>query len=351
MKPHQKTLAGFGLGLLVVTVLLTFAPRPMQSRLSTLKADGRRVAALYRRLAVDRTPVDVAFIGSSHTVNGIDAQGVQASLAGLGVQARVANLGMFVMGRDLQLFLVRQLVAFKRPNILIVEINEHVAPLGHPYLPYVGDASDLVAAGVPLNFPKMFLLFLKEQMWGVADAVLPGGAKAATSPSSQYGWLPLSGVWSGDRGPPSLGDRLEARFGPKTRMWLYQATGYYEDGAARRIVDLAKTHGVRVIFLYLPEYRYAADPDPALLRRYALLAPVVVIPRQVAVDRANWYDHAHLNRVGARRLTPGLTRALAPMLAGIAGYPLAPHAPVEAMLASTTTAQMIAVRPGAPVSR
>jgi hypothetical protein len=314
MKPHRKVVLGFGLGLLVVTALLTLAPIPMQSRLATLKGDGRRVEALYDRIAVDRTTVDIAFIGSSHTVNGVDAQGEEAALAALGVRAKVANLGMFVMGRDLQLFLVRQLVAHKRPKILVIEINEHVAPLGHPYLPYVADASDMVAAGAPLNLPKTFLLFLKEQMRGVSDAVLPG-RPPPTSPAGQGGWQPLTGVWPGDRGAPSLGDRLETRFGPRLRLGLYAATRYYEDGAVGRIVRLAAAHGVQVVFLYLPEYRYAADPDPALVRRYGALAPVILIPRALALDRANWFDHAHLNRDGARRLTPVLARALAPMLA------------------------------------
>ncbi|MHB8285476.1 MAG: hypothetical protein ACYDD1_12460 [Caulobacteraceae bacterium] len=313
MTPHRKIALGFGLGLLAVVVLLALAPVSRQSRLSTLQGDGRRVTALYDRIVVDPTPIDVAFIGSSHTVNGVDAAGEQAALAALGVRARVANLGMFVMGRDLQLFLVRQLVTHKGPKVLVVEINEHVAPLGHPYLPYVGDASDMIAAGAPLNLPKMFLLFLKEQMRGVADAVLPGRAKT-TSPLGLNGWQPLTGVWSGARGAPSLGDRLQARFGPRLRLGIYSATSYYEDGAVRRIVDLAKAHGVQVVFLYLPEYRYAADPDPALLRRYARLAPVVAMPRALALDRSNWFDHAHLNQDGARRLTPALTRALAPYL-------------------------------------
>jgi hypothetical protein len=314
MRFSTRLLFGFALGFLVLVVLLALAPRPMERRLATLQGDGLRLAAIDYRIRSDPRPIDVAFLGSSHVVNGVDDQGLEQALAAQGTPATVANLGMFVMGRDLHLLLTKALIAYKRPKLIVLEINEHEASKGHPYMPYIGAASDLVAAGLPLNLPQMFLLHLKQQALGIADAVLPGREPLPVLPRAAYGWQPIDMVWSGQMDAPSLGDRLQARFGPQLRARLYRATSHYGDVAVVRIVALAHAHGVRVIFLYLPEYKYAADPDPQLLVHYRRLGPVVVIPRDVALDRADWFDHSHLNVEGTRRLAPTLAAAIAQAL-------------------------------------
>ena len=306
MTPLIRLLAGAALAILLVSTLLALAPRSEDRRLATLKGDGLRLAVLYNRTRTDPRPVDVAFLGSSHTVNGIDDQGLEADLAARHLPVKVANLGMFVMGRDLQHRLVSQLFAYKHPRLVVLEINEHVAPLNHPYMPYVGEASDLLACGPTWNLPSMGLLFLKQQWLGLTDALLPGRPPIPTLPQSPYGWQPLFDVWSGQANPPSFGDKLERFAGPRARMSLYRASDYYEDCQVARIATLVHARNAKLMFLYLPEYKYAADPDPGLIARYSRLGPVVVIPRNIAEDRGDWADHAHLNRKGSEALRSAL---------------------------------------------
>jgi hypothetical protein len=310
-RPVLRLSLGFAGGFAIALTLLALAPRSMPNRLSTLHGDAMRLAGLYNRLDNDPRPIDVAFIGSSHTVEGVDDGAIERNLAQRGVAAHVANLGMYVIGRDLQLMLVKELLARKRPKLIVVEVDDHETPTGHPYLPYVARVSDLVACGISSNLPQMFLLFLRQQFRGFLDAVLPGAPPPAPLPRLTYGYQPVDGIWSGaDYGVVSQGDRLEKWVGPWARAAMYRAISHFGDSAVRQIVALAHADGAEVMFLYLPEFRYAARPDPAVIGQYAQLGPVTIMPRDVAADRGDWVDHAHLNEVGGQKMVPLLTGAV-----------------------------------------
>jgi hypothetical protein len=283
----------------------------MQNRLATLQGYGTRIAELYGRIDDDKRPIDVAFIGSSHTVLAVNDKALEESLAASGERVNVANLGMYVIGRDLQLMLVKALLAAKQPRLIVVEIDEHETPRGHPNLPYVGTIADMLAPGLSLNLPENILLFLREQLLGVADEILPGAAPPPPVSRSAYLFRPEAGTWDGRAPDPlSIGDHIEKYFGPRARSIVTNALSRYGDSAVEQMVALAHAHDAAVMFLYLAEYKYAVDPDPALIAHYQRLAPVVVIPRSIAADVGNWFDPSHLNLGGSAKLTPTLSAAI-----------------------------------------
>jgi hypothetical protein len=306
MKPHVRFLLSFALAVLAVVGALEVIPRPLDRQLATLEGDARRLSALVYRMQTDPRPIDVAFIGSSHTVLGIDDAGIERAMHARGFNVQVANLGMFFMARDLQYWLERKLLASKQPALIVIQIDEHTGPYSHEYMPYVGNARDMLVGGVPLNFPRMLALSLKEQFLGLVDAVAPGRGPLTPQQHWAYGWAPAQGVWSGQRTTTSLGEKLQARFGPSTRRAIFRATDYYEKGAITRMTALAKAHKAHVVFLYLPEYQFAAHPDPETIAWYARLAPVIVVPKSIGDDRVNWLDESHLNRNGAEKLSAAL---------------------------------------------
>ena len=314
----MKISLGFVGGILVVLAVLTFLPRPVDQRLATLRADGLRVAEVYNRIVHDSNAIDVAFIGTSHTINGIDDRGVEETLAGAGIRVKVANLGATWMGRDLHLFLTRQLLASKKPQVVVLEINEHEPPYGHPLLPYVATASDMFCCRLltDLNFPKMYMLFLKEQLYG-ASSIFGPSAPTAASPSMSWahGWRPLDHDWN-EQVPRnvSLGERIQSLIGSEARGAAYKLSSDFGRQAVRQIVDLLRLNNVRVAFLYLPEYAYAAQPDTENLKFYSDLGPVLVPPADLVADRLNWADFAHLNRGGALQLVPYMSGAIADVL-------------------------------------
>jgi hypothetical protein len=314
----MKVLLGFGTGFLTLLLLLTFVPRPISERLATLRADGLRLAEVYERIARDPRPIDIAFIGTSRTMNGIDDRGIGETLAKAGVRANVANLGVIFMGRDMHLFLTKQLLANKMPQLIVLEINDHEPPYGHPLMPYVASASDMFCCRfwTDLNFPKMFLLFLKEQFYGSLSMLWPSAALSTGAlRAREYGWDPVDRTWDA-RLPqnPSLGDRLENLVGSGPRAAAYKVVSSFGDQTVRQIVDLARSSHVKILFLYLPEYRYAADLRPENIRFYNDMGPVLIPPRNMVADKLSWWDYAHLNRNGALKLVPYLSAAMADQL-------------------------------------
>lgn len=314
----MKLYAGFGSALIVSALLLTFVQRPISERLNTLHDDGLRIAEVYERIVQDPRPIDIAFVGTSHTMNGIDDQSIQESLAKDGLPAKVANLGAMWMGRDLHLMLTKQLLANKRPKVIILEINEHEPPYGHPLMPYVASASDMFCCNfwADFNFPKMFLLFLKEQLYGAlssiwaAPASMPGPAK-----TWEYGWDPIDRAWNPEAAHRhSLGERLEDALGRAPRAAAYRLVSTFGNETVKQIVDVAQSSGVPVVFLYLPEYAFAADPVPDDLAFYNDLGPVVLLPRDIVSNPSSWGDFAHLSRTGSLRLVPYLSATIADYL-------------------------------------
>lgn len=314
----MKLLVGFLCGFLAVCALLAFAPRPMSDRLATLKSDGQRLAQVYERIAQNPRPIDVAFIGTSHTMTGIDDRGIEEALAREGVSASVANLGVWWMGRDMHLFLVRQLLARKSPKLIVLELNEHEPPYGHQLMPYVASVSDMFCCHFwfDLDFPKMFLLFLKEQAWGVVSILWPPDrAVQEATETWDYGWVPVDGIWdTGRQKIPSVGDRVEKLLGRQFRETGYKLTSAFGDDTVTQIVKLARSKNVGIMFLYLPEYFYATHESEDNVVSHEDLAPTVTLPRDVVADQLNWIDPAHLNRTGALKAVPELSAQIAAYL-------------------------------------
>jgi hypothetical protein len=315
----ERYLLGFGSSLFTILLLLVLVPRPISERLSTLRGDGLNLVEVYERIARNPRPIDIAFIGTSHTMTGIDDRGIEEALAKAGVRANVANLGTIWMGRDMHLFLTRELLASKAPKLIVLEINEHEPPYGHPLMPYIASTSDMFCCRfwVDLNFPKMFLLFLKEQFHGVISIIWPSPTPALNPPQAwDYGWLPADRILEPEEPKnPSLGDRLENLLGSGPRATAYKLVSSFGDQTVRQIVELAHSKQVKVIFLYLPEYIYAGNPEADNIRFYSDMSPVLFPPRSVVANRLNWYNFAHLNTTGALKLVPDLSAAIAASLA------------------------------------
>ena len=314
----MKTFLAFAGSLVTVLVLLALVPIPIAERLGALHEDGLRLVEVIERIVSDPRPIDVAFIGTSHTMNAIDDRGIEETLEGTGPRVRVANLGVQWMGRDLHLYLIKELIAKKSPNLIVLEINEHEPPYGHPLMPYVASTGDMFCCEfwTDWNFPKMLLLFLKEQLRGTSSMAWPFGSIHRIPPVVwQYGWVPEDRIWQPEfPHHGSLGDELENLAGSKVRKFANTLVSSFGDHTVEQIASLVRSNHTKIMFLYLPEYIYAAHPDTDNIRFYSDLGPVLLPPQDVVANRLNWHDFAHLNRAGSLELTPAISSAIADYL-------------------------------------
>ena len=84
------------------------------------------------RIGFDDAPVDVAFVGTSRTILGIDDRGIEAMLAERGLEVEVVNLGYCRNGRNLHTTVARDLLASKPVRHIVIEVaNEGPGDAGN----------------------------------------------------------------------------------------------------------------------------------------------------------------------------------------------------------------------------
>ena len=79
-------------GLCLTMVVIAMLPVPGKLRYVRLTGTMTRIADVHGRIAEDPHPVDVAFIGTSHTWTAVADADLERRLMGLGDQVTVANL-------------------------------------------------------------------------------------------------------------------------------------------------------------------------------------------------------------------------------------------------------------------
>ncbi|MBV9812812.1 MAG: hypothetical protein JO326_08670, partial [Acetobacteraceae bacterium] len=281
---------------------------------------------IYERLHFDPTPVDVAFVGSSHTLIGVDSATVERVAAGDGPPTlHVANLALPHYGRDVDDLLTDMLLATKHPRLLVVEADyiEYRAP--HPAFPLIADARDLWDAPVLVNWGLLDdIVFMGRRRFGETLASLLGeqprfdpGQYRGTHWSDSYrpngrnyGQGPVRTTHEdatllaresvADIRDQQQKQASDARhFGLETR---------YHEIYLRRLIAAAHAAGTRVVFLYLPIF--GAPPRPIEADALERMAEIWTPPAAITHDPTLWGDIGHLNYAGAEQLSTWLGEKL-----------------------------------------
>lgn len=293
-----------------------------------------RLGWIYERIHFDRTPIDIAFIGTSHTMNGVSGAAVRAALAAAGGGCQqVVNLSYPSYGRNLHWLIARELLENRRVGTLVIEVFENESRKAHPFFSSIAEVSDVLGAPALINLnylsdlarlpARQVMLGLKTLMperFGLHRGFDPArydGADVDNTRQVQVGGVVLTPVR--DTAPPREQlERAAARvraakdgnmLGERFEALEYRFPRHYLD----RILALARQRGVAVKFLYLPSYAYVggAPRDPSLYAgRGEMLATGTLL-----ADPGLWYDPDHLNARGAALLSG----ALGGMLAGPRG--------------------------------
>ena len=117
------------LAILATWALMTAAPdRPYVRWQGPRTAANARLGWIYERIHYDPTPIDVAFVGTSHTLNGMDGGRVAEILARSGLReanggcVTVANLAVPEYGRNLHWLIGKELLSTRPVKVLVIEV-------------------------------------------------------------------------------------------------------------------------------------------------------------------------------------------------------------------------------------
>ena len=331
---------GPGRFLLLVTFCLAvfmaaaaFLPDNRYVRFSDLHEEAVLKAAwIYERIHFDPTPIDIVFVGTSHTVFGIDSATVEAARRdNSGSPLHVVNFGLQHLGRNTQYLIAREVLETRPVKMLVIEVQEDEPRAMHPAFGSLANPRDILAAPLLINtsfFDDLVRLPLR-QIRLLLHSLAPErfGDRAAFDPNHFAGshWTDTNGARGPEPGsvPAQSRDKLiseaemerqRAQFRRTIgrKLSLPASVAFLENRANTKyliqLCEMAKAKHVEVRFLYMPNYKTTQPPSSAAI--YAPYGPLLH-PEPVYASLGHWLDIGHLNAAGARELSKWLGAALA----------------------------------------
>ena len=328
-----KLLAIAGATLCLLVIVTLALPQDRYVRFNRITdASIVKLSWVYERTTFDKTPVDVVFVGSSHTDLGVDSARVEKVAATANAPMHVVNFAVQHLGRNMQWFLAREAFARRTPRLLVVELQASESRSLHPAFYEIAETQDLLDAPLVIN-PTYFsdLGRLPARQVGLfAQSLLPRffGIQRAFDPATYRGvhWDDTYAEFGRRRAPPAdavlrvtspdaaeMKRQRDAWQRKEEKIHLPLSLQKYETRAnqwyVEEMIALARSAGAEVRFLYLPSY---GDPDePPEAATYARLAQIWVPPQTVLAPREYWFDVNHLNNRGAQVLAQWLGAKIA----------------------------------------
>jgi hypothetical protein len=327
--PLLAVAAAIAAVLLVLVSLLPHDPYVRFQQLSHESIHYKRVKWIYERIHFDQRPIDIAFIGTSHTQSGVNSGIVEAALAAQGDQRRVVNFAVPHLGRDLQYLVARELLETRHLDTLVIEVQQVESRSPHPGFQRLATVTDIAAAplfintGVVDNLARLPM----RQLELFAKTVRPGwfGIQPGFLPE-QYEGLHFDDTYRlhgmqkprTEVHPRAYFDKelthIRADMAQKRSTSRYADLGplnnamyRYNDIYLEKLVELAERHSVKLVFMYLPFL--GADPTPQRQAWFAQHGDVIV-PLAVIGDEKLWLNADHLNFYGANTLSAWLGETL-----------------------------------------
>jgi len=291
-----KILVFLALLLLIVLAL----PVKERAKFTGLKEDCFYQAIwLHDRMFLNPKPIDIAFIGSSHTINGIDDGLIEHELDSFHLS--VVNLGYCRYGDNLYFTLVKDLLSVKKPKMIFLEVREDEDRYSHPVFPYLADPMDVWMAWPWFNRDILsddavslrYRVQLARQDFIPADTLFPVRQE-------DHGFAS-----SADTVAQAILSKIKVR-----RMEHKWAMGSLERGFymafprayIRKIGELCREHDVQLVFIYLPEYASGLW-QPLESSTYIKYGKILIPPKEIFESTSYWGDESHLNQAGAKVLS------------------------------------------------
>jgi hypothetical protein len=285
----------FGL-ILIPVVAMFFAPYPQEFAYHFIKDDCYNHGAwIYDRIAQNPTPIDVAFIGSSHTIHAWQDNKMEEILGG---EFRIANLGYCRYGRDLEYLQLRMLLEHKSPRLIVIEVHEDEEKKAHEIFPYLANTRDLILTPTFINrdyFANLFhgttarLEYFKSRY--IFRKNYP------ESSSELYGYGESNRVVT----EIELNENRLAwrkRLDRKQIQSIEEMQLKYPFAYLNKMIDLMNEKNIPFLFVYLPESGSKLK-NPKCALQYQNFAPLLIPPDSIFEDPTNWMDASHLNDKGS----------------------------------------------------
>ncbi len=344
-KPGLKSAPLFAIGIatfIATLALMVVLPHRDYIRWQSVQTEAyARLGWAYERIHDDPVPLNIALIGTSHTMNGIDGLAVAQAIAASGLRnadgscLTVTNLAIPNYGRNLHFLMTRELLSARKPRAIVLEVLENETRKAHPLYSHIAGMADLIEApriGNVNYLSDLVRLPYRQLVLGVESfAPAEFGLKSSFDPTN-YDGSTVDNTRVVNVNGRALTPSLDTTINPaklerdaavlradKRLNYLPKALADYEYAMPRRyvaaILDLADRERVPVFLLYLPGYGKPQRPyDMSYYGNRPMLALNDLLAR-----RDYWHDVHHLNAQGAAAVSRRLGEMLSRDMAGMPG--------------------------------
>jgi hypothetical protein len=284
----------------------------------------------YERIHFDPRPVDVAIVGPSTAVLGLNAARIQSDLESAGKPAQVANFAIIATGRNIEWAILHELYKAKKPKVVVVAVDERPALFGHNGFKYFAPAAAIVSppaiylhnafydlSYLPYRQLELFAAWLLPDAVGLTKRFDPVKYASFRTDNTVTHVMEDGEVVEMDRRIPkeALQDQARRRVWQHGPKFIPGRIANIVDSDDHAYIDLisrdAAAHGAKVIFLYIPFYDGAPRVDD---REYLEKRGMLVENSDLAQRDDLYQGSAHLNHAGALVLSDRVASIVAAYL-------------------------------------
>lgn len=272
------------------------------------KNDGCSITWIYDRIYNNPKPIDIAFIGTSHTGCGIN----DGYLDSLMPNENVVNLAYCQGGRSIQHSVLTDILDKHRPKKVILEVRQEEDFTSHRDFGYIGRLPAVF--GAPLignkkyahdvykSFQVRYMYFQDRLMHTLPE-----------EPTYKYhvDYYNLN-LFKNSAPVEDLTKHYQQRLSQVQsfndgfiRNWRLMYPYHYLE----QIKSLCEKHSIELIFIYIPSFGMAAE-KPFNLTEYEKYGRVINPPRDLFNNPKEWTDTEHFNARGSRRFSHWLSNEL-----------------------------------------
>ncbi|MGO9421742.1 hypothetical protein [Roseiarcus sp.] len=267
----------------------------------------------YERIHFDDRPIDVVVVGPSRTFFGVSMPEVEQRLSERGQPVHVANFSVPGEGRNLHWAVLAEVFKVKSPKVVVVGVSEPRTEFGHPEFKKVAPAAAIAfppasllhnyaydLAFLPARQAQLFFARLFPELAGLRDT-FDREAYARTKSDYSTGHFVIEGK-AIDMAAEVPADVLDAEPLPRpddtriSRLLMRCCNDGDDRVYLRAIAELAKAHGARLIFVFMPSYK---DTEPSSDRAFLSQYGAVIDNSDLAQNSGLYYNRQHLNHAGA----------------------------------------------------
>ncbi len=263
-------------------------------------------AWIFDRITKNQTPIDVAFIGSSHTIHSFQEKKMEETLEN---KYHLANLGYCRFGRNLEYLFVKELLEYKKPKLIIIEVHEDEPKNSHDIFPYLAQTKDLFVSPTFVNRD-----YISDVFKG-ASARLEQ-LKASYIFKQQYPEPDLNPYGYGESDRIATSEELDKNrlgwskwFKRRNAPVIEEFQLKYPLAYLSKTIGLLNSRKIPFIFVYLPESgsKLAMPLRSAFYQKYG---QILILPDSIISNPANWMDEMHFNNKGAEQTSDWMARKL-----------------------------------------